>query len=102
MLNGQTNGETNGIKIIKMKNNVPLGAAEDPTAPYNEKTKIIEVNISQCLSTTVNIEVPEDFEDYDNKDVLEDFVREQILLPSEVIFEHSQDCWCVDDFCVSI
>ena len=42
-----------------MKSNVPPGAAEDPTAPYNEKTKIIEVTVSQCLSTTVGIEVPE-------------------------------------------
>ena len=67
-----------------------------------KKSKIIPVNISQCLSTTVDIEVPEDFEDYDNKELLEDFVREQIILPSEVILEHSQDCWYVDDFCVSI
>ena len=85
-----------------MKSNVPPGAEENPNAPWNEKTKVIEVNISQCLSTIVNIEVPEDFEDYDNKDVLEDFVREQIILPSEVILEHSQDCWYVDDFCVMI
>jgi hypothetical protein len=50
----------------------------------------------------VDIEVPEDFEDYDNKELLEDFVREQIILPSEVILDHSQDCWYVDDFCVSL
>lgn len=90
------------MKIIKMKSNIPPGAAEDPTALYNKKTKVIEVNISQCLSTTVDIEVPEDFEDYDNKELLEDFVREQIILPSELAFEHSPDCWYVDDFCVSL
>jgi len=64
--------------------------------------KTIEVNISQCLSAIVNIEVPEDFEDYENKKLLEDFVREQILLPSELTLEHSPDCWYVDDFCVSL
>ena len=85
-----------------MKSNVPPGAAEDPTAPYNKKTKVIEVNVSQCLSATVDIEVPEDFEDYDNKELLEDFVREQILLPSELTLEHSPDCWYVDDLCVMV
>lgn len=75
---------------------------DDPFEGEEKKYKTIEVNISQCLSTTVDIEVPENFEDYDNKELLENFVREQIILPSEVILEHSQDCWYVDDFCVSI
>lgn len=85
-----------------MRSNVPPGAAEDPTAPYNEKTKVIEVNISQCLSTTVEIEVPEDFEDYNNSEALCDFVREQIILPSELTIDHSPDCWYVDEFCVCL
>ena len=76
--------------------------SEEESAPWNRESKMITVNISQCLSTTVDIEVPEDFEDYDNKELLEDFVREQIILPSEVILDHSQDCWYVDDFCVSL
>ena len=84
-----------------MNSNVPPGAAEDPTAPYNEKTKVIEVNVSQCLSTTVKIEVPEDF-DICDENSLEDIVREQIYLPLEIINEHSQDCWYVDDFCVAL
>lgn len=86
-----------------MKSNVPLGAAEDPTAPYNEKTKIIEVNVSQCLSTTVEVEVPEDFDEYEaSEDTLKDIVREQISLPSELTLKLSPDCWYVDDFCVSL
>ena len=85
-----------------MNNTPTLMQSEEKIAPWNKKYKIIPINISQCLSTTVDIEVPEDFEDYDNKELLEDFVREQIILPSEVILEHSQDCWYVDDFCVSI
>jgi len=76
--------------------------SEEKIAPWTRNTKTIEINISQCLSTTVDIEVPEDFEDYDNKELLENFVREQIILPSEVILDHSQDCWYVDDFCVSL
>lgn len=83
-------------------NTPTLMQSEEERAPWNQNTKTIEVNISQCLSTIVNIEVPEDFEDYDNSEALCDFVREQIILPSEVILDHSQDCWYVDDFCVMI
>ena len=84
-----------------MKSNVPPGAAEDPTAPYNEKTKVITVNISQCLSTTVDIEVPEDFDETDNIALL-NTVYEQIILPSELTLDHSPDCWYVDDVCVML
>ena len=83
-------------------NTPTLVQSEEKIAPWNRKSKMITINISQCLSTTVDIEVPEDFEDYDNEELLEDFVREQIILPSELILEHSQDCWYVDDFCVCI
>ena len=83
-------------------NTPTLMQSEEKIAPWNRKSKMITVNISQCLSTTVDIEVPEDFEDYDNKKLLEDFVREQIILPSELTLKHSQDCWYVDDFCVCI
>ena len=83
-------------------NTPTLMQSEEKIAPWNRKSKMITVNISQCLSTTVDIEVPEDFEDYDNKELLEDFVREQIILPSELTLKHSQDCWYVDDFCVTL
>jgi hypothetical protein len=83
-------------------NTSTLMQSEEKRAPWNRKSKFISINISQCLSTTVDIEVPEDFKDYDNEELLKDFVREQIILPSEVILEHSQDCWYVDDFCVTL
>lgn len=82
-----------------MKNNVPSGAAEDPTAPYNEETKIIEVNISQSLSTIEEIEVPKDFDEND-EEALKRIVEEQILLPSEIFKKRWG--WCVDDFCVCL
>lgn len=83
--------------------NIPtLTQSEEQMAPWNSKSKMITVNISQCLSTTVDIEVPEDFEDYDNKELLEEFVRDQIVLPSELTLDHSQDCWYIDDFCVCL
>ena len=85
-----------------MMNTPTLMQSEEEIAPWNRKSKIITVNISQCLSTTVDIEVPENFEDYDDSKTLCDFVREQIVLPSEVILDHSQDCWYVDDFCVTL
>ena len=84
-----------------MKNNISSGVVEDPITPYNKKTKMIEVNISQCLSSTEQIEVPEDFEDYDNKEALENFVREQIMLPSDCI-QNEGFWWNVDEFWVGI
>ena len=83
-------------------NTPTLMQSEEEIAPWNRNTKTIEVNISQCLSTIVNIEVPEDFEDYDDSKALCDFVREQIILPSELTFQHSPDCWYLDEFCVMI
>lgn len=84
-----------------MNNTPTLTQSEEERSPWNQKTKIIEVNICQCLSSTEKIEVPEDFEDYNNKDALEGFVREQIMLPSDCL-EHEGYWWCVDEFCVSI
>jgi len=81
--------------------NTPM-QSEEKIAFWNRKSKTITVNISQCLSTIVDIEVPEDFEDYDNEGLLKDFVREQIVLPSELTLKLSSDCWYVDDFCVMI
>jgi hypothetical protein len=63
--------------------------------------KTIEVNISQCLSSTETIEVPDDFEDWDNTDALCDFVREQIVLPSYCL-ESQGYWWNVDEFWVGV
>jgi hypothetical protein len=83
-------------------NNIPtLMQSEEERAPWNNKTRVITVNISQCLSTTVDIEVPEDFDETDNRALL-NIVYEQIILPSELIVNHSPDCWYVDDVCVSL
>lgn len=79
--------------------NIPkLMQSEEERAPWNEKTKIIEVNISQCLSSTQKIEVPENLE-YDPV-ILEEYVRDQIMLPSDYL-ENAEDYkWYIDDFCV--
>jgi len=63
--------------------------------------KTIEVNISQCLSSTETIEVPDDFEDWDNTDALCDFVREQIVLSSDCL-EYQGYWWNVDEFWVGV
>lgn len=84
-----------------MKSNVPPGAAEDPTAPYNEKFKVVEVTISQTLSALVRVLLSEDADENDPV-VLEQAVKGQILLPSECVEHESYDEWCVDDFCVSL
>ena len=84
-----------------MNNTPTLMDSEEKVAPWNEETKLIEVTVSQMLSSLVTIEVPKNFDIYD-ENRLKDVVREQIYLPSGVINEHSQDCWYVDDFCVMI
>lgn len=61
--------------------------------------KTIEVNISQCLSSTQTIEVPDDFDETDNQ-ALEDIVVEQIVLPSDLLYGNGYDCWIEDEFCV--
>lgn len=82
-------------------NTLTLMDSEEKRAPWNEETKLIEVTVSQMLSSLVTVEVPKNFDIYDENS-LKDVVREQIYLPSEVINEHSQDCWYVDDFCVMV
>jgi hypothetical protein len=83
-------------------NNTPiLTQSEEKNAPWNQKFKKISVDICQCLSTTVDIEVPEDFDETDNT-ALTNIVYEQIVLPSELTIDHSPDCWYVDDVCVSL
>lgn len=75
---------------------------DDSFEGEEEKYKTIEINISQCLSSVVEVQVPEDFEDFDNDELLKDFVRKQIVLPSELISKHSLEHWYVDDFWVGI
>ena len=84
-----------------MNNTPTLMQSEEERAPWNNKTRIITVNISQCLSTTVDIEVPEDFDETNNTALI-NIVYEQIILPSELTIDHSPDCWYVDDVCISL
>ena len=58
----------------------------------------INVDISQSLSSTQTIEVPDDFE-YDPVE-LEKYVKEQIVLPSDCLEISGYYNWYVDDFCV--
>ena len=82
-----------------MKDNTPiLMESEEQAAPWNQKTKFIEVTISQTLSSTQKIEVSEDFR-Y-NRDKLESFVLDQIMLPSDYIENADNFKWNIDDFAV--
>lgn len=84
-----------------MDNTPTLTQSEEERAPWNQETKSIEVTVSQMLSSLVIIKVPKNF-DISNKEALENMVREQIILPSELTLKYSQDCWYVDDFCVML
>ena len=63
-----------------------------------DKTKNVEVTISVCLSTTTEVEVPEDFDESD----LEYIVREQVKLPQDYLEIYGDYSWYVDEFCVSL
>lgn len=82
-------------------NNPTLMQSEEGRAPWNQETKLIEVTVSQTLSSLVTIQVPKNFDIYD-ENIIKDAVRKQIYLPSEAISEHSFDSWEEDDFCVMI
>lgn len=60
--------------------------------------KKTEVNISVCLSSTQIIEVPDDYE-Y-NPVTLENYIREQIDLPQDILLANGHGEWLIDDFCV--
>jgi len=60
--------------------------------------KQIEVNISECLSSTQAIEVPDDFE-YDESE-LKKYVYEQVMLPSDCVKNEGYYDWYVDDLSV--
>lgn len=82
-------------------NTPTLMQSEEKIAPLNRKSKTITVNISQCLSTTVKIELPEEV-DEDDPMVLEQAVNEQIMLPSDYLECEGNYKWIIDDFCVTI
>lgn len=61
--------------------------------------KMIEVTISQTLSSNQKIEVPDDI-DIKNNYLLEQYVNEQIMLPSDYLEIEGDNNWIVDEFCV--
>jgi len=79
-------------------NNTPILTQSEEDASWNQKTKTIEVNISQCLSSTQTIEVPDDFE-YD-QEKLKEYVYDQVMLPSDCIQNEGYYDWYVDEMCV--
>ena len=90
----------------------PVGADNDPEAPWNEKSnkpKKVEVTVSITLSKTVEVEVDDNTTEeinedgiystiynFDNCD-LEQAVRDQIDLPSKKYSD-----WSEDDFVVNL
>lgn len=81
-----------------MDNTPTLMQSEELEAPWNKRTKTIEVNISQCLSSTQQIEVPDDFE-YD-QEKLREYVYGQIILPSDCMENEGYYDWYVDDLSI--
>lgn len=98
-----------------MNSNVPIGADNDPNAPWNQedpKPRTIEVTVSITLSKTVRIKVDDYIaEEYSDEDGyhgvsydysecnLEQAVRDQITLPNNV---GEFNDWIEDDFAVNL
>ena len=83
-----------------MNNTPTLMQSEEKEAPWNEKTKLVDVDISVSMSAHYQVEVPEDFDETDNI-ALEEVVKEQIYLPQDLIDDKIlSDKWIVDEFCV--
>ena len=56
----------------------------------------ITVNISECLSSTQDIEVPDNY----NEVELLNYVKDQIVLPSDCLEIEGYRNWFIDDFSV--
>ena len=70
-------------------NNLPEGAEYDEKAPYNERRIKIDVTISQTLSKTITVEVPQCY----NDEIIRKTVERTIDLPSQVFID-----WDLDDY----
>lgn len=57
----------------------------------------IKVSIVQSLSTTTEIEVPDDLEDFDELN-LDSYVVEQVVTPMDCLLYEGYKNWIVDDF----
>lgn len=69
--------------------NYPIGAENDPSAPYNEKTELREFYTSVIISKPIEVEVSKDKENvdliFDLKKSIEEEVQKQ--LPEEWIID---------------
>lgn len=75
-----------------MSNTPILMQSEEQAAPWNQTEQTlreVDVTISETLSKTVTVEVPDIYDKFD----LRDAVRDQILCPSD----RCKD-WDLDDF----
>lgn len=62
--------------------------------------KVIEVTISQTLSSTQEIELPDNVDEKDPW-ILKQAVLDQIVLPSDALeYNGYASKWIIDDFCV--
>ena len=78
-----------------------LTQSEEERAPWHENYKVVEVTISQTLSSTQKVYISKDA-DETNIDILTDAVKDQILLPDENMEITGYPMWTVDDFCVAL
>lgn len=73
--------------------NYPLGAENDPRAPYNQEPKRVKrtVGVSITLSADIEVEIPENA--LDPIQAAKDYIADYVELPGEFLVD-----WCVDDY----
>lgn len=79
------------IKKLKKMDNLPLGAANDPRAPYNEdETEMVEILMSITYSKSTTISVPKGTPDTE----LKAYAKSAVFMPHEGMGKS----WTVDEF----
>ena len=74
----------------------PLGAQNDPRAPYNQKEEKVKVNVtvSVTYSTQVEVEVEKGY----SYPELREAVKELDILPNDILKKHGYKPWFEDEF----
>ena len=79
------------LKKLKKMDNLPLGAADDPRAPYNEEPYVeVEVLASITYSKSMSIHVPKG----STEEEIKAFAKKSIFRPHEAL----GGTWTIDEF----
>ena len=83
-------------------NNAPEGADNDVRCPWRkQKTKYIQATVTVVMECTCSVEVPEDFDEVIDKDIVDKEVYDCLTLPPKLNFEYSTP-WNINEIIVEL